>query len=485
MGPARAGWIAAAAACALLAAATWFLARETAPPSVAVLPFADMSPRGDQEYLSDGIAVEILQSLSSIEKLRVVGRASSFAFRGQDVPDSEIARRLGVTALLVGSVRRDGNRVRVSARLVGGADGVVLWAEAYERDLRELFEVQDDIAADVAAALQVTLLPAGAPPRTSVPEAYVHFLEAEQITAHVASMEDWARAESAYEKVIALDPGYAPAWARVATIWGIWRAKVENRDVERRAARRRGLDAADRAIALAPDFGRGYAQRAFLRLCNHDLAGARADVTRALRLNPSDDLVVYRSGNVLQAQGRQAEAVRAVRRAVGLNPLSSFRWQQLALTCLGAGDRACAREAAQRALEISPNQTSAEEHLAILDLLEDRADRVARWAAARPDEHDRLLYTALAEHSLDHPVESDRAARAYEATYGDSAPYVVGRILAWRGRQDEALDWLERSRLEGRDLDVLPFVASDPLLLGLHRSPRWKPFLRSLNLDAY
>jgi TolB-like protein/tetratricopeptide (TPR) repeat protein len=478
-------WISAVAA--ILVAGGAACLRWSEPPepvSVAVLPFADLSSQGDQEYLSDGIAVEILQSLSTIDRLRVIGRVSSFTFKGQDLAPTEIARQLGVTALLLGSVRRDGDRIRVSARLVRGADGVALWGETYEREIRDVFAIQDDVAQDVAAALRVKLLPSRALPRTEVPEAYLAFLLAEQATSQVHSMEDWARAERAYEKVIAIDPRFAPAWARVSTIWGIWRAKVEAREEDRRAARLRGLEAADQAIALAPDFGRGYAQRAFLRLCNQDVTGAQADANQALRLHPSDDLVVYRSANVLQVLGRHVEAVRAARRAVNLNPLSSFRWQQLALVCLGAGDHACVRKAAERALEISPTQAAAEEHLAVVNLLEGRAAEVARWAAARPDEYDRLIYTALAEHALGHPAESERAARAFEAGYGASSPWVMARIQAWRGRGDEAFDWLERSRVQGTALDVLPFLASDPLFQALHADPRWRPFLRKLNIGA-
>ena len=464
-------------------AAAMLLRREPPPPpSVAVLPFADLSPGRDQGYLADGVAIEILNGLSSVDRLRVIGRTSTFLFRGSTLEPTQIARQLGVTTVLLGSVRREGSRVRVSARLVNGADGTALWAETYEKEIRDLFAIQDDIARDVASALRVKLLPAAIEPRTELPEAYLAFLAAEETTRQVSSMEDWGRAREGYEKVIALDPTYAPAWARVATIWGVWQAKLEPREEDRQAARRRGLEAADRAIALAPGFGRAYAQRGFLRLCNQDVAGAQADVTRALELNPSDDLVVYRTANVFQVTGRHADAVRAARRAVDLNPLSSSRWQQLALVCLAAGDHPCARKAAERALEISPSQTQAEEHLAIVNLLDGRAAEVARWAAARPDDYDRLQYTAFAEHALGHGAASETATRAFEAAYGKAAPFTMARIEAWRGRSDAAFEWLERARAGGTALDALPFLASDPLFLRLHTDARWMPFLRLLGI---
>jgi TolB-like protein len=468
----------------LAAAAVAVLARREPPPppSVAVLPFADLSAGQDQGYLAEGIAVEVLNGLSSVEKLRVIGRASTFSFRGSALEPTEIARQLGATAVLLGSVRREGSRIRVTARLVNGADGTALWAETFERQIQDLFAIQDDIAKDVATALRVKLLPSGAEPRTGIPEAYLAFLAAEQVTRQVSSMEDWGRAREAYEKVIALDPGYAPAWARIATIWGIWQAKMEPGVEDRLAARRRGLDAADRAIALAPDFGRGYAQRGFLRLCNQDMAGAQSDVTRALQLNPSDDLVVYRTANVFQAMGMHADAVRAARRAVDLNPLSSSRWQQLALVCLAADDRGCARKAAERALEISPSQTQAEEHIAIVNLLDGRAAEAARWAAARPDDYDRLQYTAFAEHALGHGAASEAATRAFEAAFGESDPFTMARLEAWRGRSDAAFEWLERAYAGGSALDALPFLASDPLFLRIHTDPRWVPFLRLLGV---
>jgi len=216
----RLALLAGGAALVLVAAAAMVWGRREArpvqPPSVAVLPFVDLSPGHDQEYFSDGLSEEILNALARTEWLRVPGRTSSFSFKGKADDLRTIAGRLDVEAVLEGSVRKDGNRIRVTAQLVKAADGYHLWSQTFDREAAGIFAVQDEIAAAVVTALQVKLLsgqqPTTQPFRTSDPEVYNQYLLGRQYE-RLFNVPDYRRAVAAYERALALDPGYAPAWA--------------------------------------------------------------------------------------------------------------------------------------------------------------------------------------------------------------------------------------------------------------------------------
>ena len=217
-------------------------------PSIAVLPFADLSPQGDQAYFSDGLAEEILNALAQLEGLRVVGRTSSFSFKGKDVDAATIAAKLNVSTLLEGSVRKAGNRVRINAQLVGAADGYRIWSQTFDRELTDVFAVQDEIARAVVAALRPKLA-SGAQPstrgyRTASPEVYDLYLRGRQLGRRI-SPEGWKEAMATLERALDLDPGYAPAWAELAraTFWygnSLPRAPTTTHTSARRCARRTG-----------------------------------------------------------------------------------------------------------------------------------------------------------------------------------------------------------------------------------------------------
>ena len=233
--PAAAGrrWrlLAAGGAAALALAAAVWLGRQAKQPraggraavaqaSVAVLPFVDMSPGKDQEYFSDGLTEELLNALAQIPELRVAARTSAFAFKGKEVSATEIGRQLNVSTLLEGSVRKAEDQVRITAQLIKVDDGFHLWSESYDRQLDDIFAVQEDIARAVAGALQVTLLPgdgaAGPSPEGVAPEAYTAYLEGRYFADRLGE-EDLRRAVERFERAIALAPSYAPAWAGLAT----------------------------------------------------------------------------------------------------------------------------------------------------------------------------------------------------------------------------------------------------------------------------
>ena len=225
--------------------------------SVAVLPFADMSENHDQEYFSDGLSEELIELLTQVPNLQVPARTSSFYFKGKSVTIPEIASTLHVSHILEGSVRKSGNTVRVTAQLVRADNGYYLWSETYDRDIQDIFKVQDEIAAAVVTALRGKLAPSPkvSARRTSNAEAYNQLLLGRQFFNR-SNADGLGRAVAAYRQAIALDPGYAAAYAGLADAednLADWTGDT--------AGFKRAEAAADKAIALAPDEADGYSAR--------------------------------------------------------------------------------------------------------------------------------------------------------------------------------------------------------------------------------
>jgi TolB-like protein len=453
---------------------------ERAVGSIAVLPFVDMSPGKDQDYFSEGIAEEILNALAQVEGLQVTARTSSFSFKGKNEDLRDIGQKLGVGAVLEGSVRKAGNRVRITAQLIKVFDGFHLWSQTYDRDLTDIFAVQDEIAKAVVAALRVKLLPAGPRPQsTKNTDAYVQYLLGRQFYAR-GSADGFRRAADAFEKALALDPGYAPAWAGLAqasfymAAWGGGTSLAKLRE--------RALMAAEKAVALAPDLADAYAARGLVRSAlNWDWTGGLADLERAVALNPSD-AITLRSlvTSALLPVGRVPEAIAAARKATELDPLDAGSWAFLGLSLSDAGQLADAKGALRRALEISPDHEMAGFILGLTDLLDGQPAAALERFDKLSSEWMRLTGAALAQHDLGRPAESQHALDQLIARHSEDSPDQVTEVYAWRGERDRAFTWLERAWAE-RDTG-LRYIKTDPLLRSLRRDPRYAAMLKKMNL---
>ena len=290
-------------------------------PSIAVLPFADMSPGKDQEYFSDGIAEEILNALAQVEGLRVIGRTSSFSFKGKTEDLRTIGEKLGVAHVLEGSVRKEGNRLRITAQLIAAVDGSHVWSRAFEREQAGVFAMQDEIAKAVVEALKIKLLvgkrTATAEKQTTNPEAYAQFLLGNQLWLRTASKD---AAIEAYKKALALDPNYAPAWALLAILtYG----RTDDGDQTPQAlaeGREAALMAAEKAVALAPELPEAYEARGLVRWAFFwDWSGSKADFERAVSLAPSRADAQRRVGQWSLSMGQSKEAIAGLRRATELD----------------------------------------------------------------------------------------------------------------------------------------------------------------------
>ncbi len=455
-------------------------------PSVAVLPFADLSPGKDQEYFADGVAEEILSALSHVEGLRVVGRTSSFSFKGKSVQIQEIGRQLNVRAVLEGSVRREGDRVRVTAQVVNVADGYHVWSASYSRQITGIFEVQDDIAQAVVEALKVKLVPGKGPGggegRATNPDSYSYYLMGLHHERQ-GTLEGIRRARTALEKALALDPGNAPAQAALAiAIFNVWAWGGTSTAAEVEDVRRQSLAAAERAVALAPSLADGYAARGFLRGAYFDWAGSRADLDRALALRPSDSHALNYLGEWMSVFGRVTESIALTRRALELDPLWERPLSRLCHLYLASGELSLARSAIDHWLEINPDNAAARSMQVLLHLLEGNPEAALSAAQRFTRPRARLWGIALAENDLGHAAESNQALEELTSKFTGAYPHQIAQVYAWRGDADHAFEWLERAWRE-RDSNI-GRIKFDPLLRKIRGDPRYPTLLKKMNLPV-
>jgi TolB-like protein len=457
-----------------------------AVPAVAVMAFSDLSSAKDQGHFADGLAEEILNALVQVDGLRVTGRTSSFSFKGKNASLGEIGRELKVDAVLDGSVRQSGTRLRITAQLVGVKEGYQLWSQTFDREVTDVFAVQDEIASAVAQALQVKLVPgravAAVVRRTAVPEAYEQYLLGRQFYHQRGTQDGYRRAVTSFEKSVAADPGYAPSWAGLAvSLAGL--ADLAETSEQVAEYKRRAIEAADRAVATGPDLPDGYWARGFVRAgILWDWPGVRSDFERSLAINPRQPETLRRYGTwYLGAIGRVGDGVAAMRKATELDPLYAYAWTDLALLHLKNGQSEAAGQAISRALEIAPENVFALRHLVVKNLVDGKPQAALDAAKRMSITPWRLMSEALALHDLRRDAESLQALQELERTEGHGWAFQIGEIHAYRGEADLAFLWLDRA-LEQRDSGLALEVKGDPLLRNVRGDPRYATLLSRMNL---
>jgi TolB-like protein/Tfp pilus assembly protein PilF len=464
-----------AVAIALPAAATSASAL-TPDQSIAVLPFVNMSSDPEQEYFSDGLSEELIDQLTKVADLRVPGRTSSFYFKGKSEDVATIALKLRVAHLLEGSVRKSGHAVRITAQLIQADSGYDMWSQTYDRDLNDIFKVQDEIAGAVVAALKAKLLPAQqlqSGHHTESSEAYDQYLLGRQ-SFNRSNRDGYRLAVSAYRKAIALDANFAPAYAGLAES----EAALADTETGERAALQRAREAADRAIALAPDAPDGYAVRASLReLYFWDWNGARADIEKAIALEPGEATFQVTYSQLLRSLGLMPEAIVAAKRATATDPLSDEAWGNLGYALMHDRQFAAARQAQNRALQINPGSIWPGYRLAQIELLDGHPERALEFAqtSSRPE-----IVTAMAAYTLGRAADSQRALDELISRFAQTLAYQIAEVYAWRGETDHAFAWLDRSYAQ-HDAG-LATVKIDLFLGKVRADPRYAALLKTMGL---
>jgi TolB-like protein len=459
-------------------------------PSVAVLPFANLSADSDDDYFSDGLAEALIGALGRIEALRVAARTSSFALGGRGLDVRAIGDTLGVAAVLEGSVRRDGERLRVSARLADTETGYQIWSEEYDRDLSDIFAVQDEIARSIAGALEVKLA-AGQPEARRAPtlEAYDLYLRGVFVRNKLTS-DGLSRAVQLFDRAIQIDSSYALAYAGKVTALGplVWYRHLpyEQGIPAMRAAARKALEL-DEALGEA-HVAQGIVHFYFDR----DWEATEREYRRAIALNPSDQHAHHMYANFLVAMGRLDEGIAARGRALQLDPLSHRSAMLLGrdLSVAGRFEEAIAQY--RRAMEVDSTSplalgTGQEGSFGLADIYawqgrhaEAFAEymRLARLEGIRGEEIERF-HAAYAEAGLPGYWRQRLEYELREAG-GKAEALRIASLLARVGDAEQTVRWIERAFDE--HAMALPFLGVLPVYDGVRSHPRFKALVDRLGL---
>jgi TolB-like protein/DNA-binding winged helix-turn-helix (wHTH) protein/Tfp pilus assembly protein PilF len=487
----QAALIGTVAAMALLAAgvASWrpraAESQATAPPfappqhSIAVLAFSNLSGDPTQEYFSDGLSEELIDSLSRVNDLHVAARLSAFSFKNKFPTIDEVARKLNVGHILEGSVRRDGKRLRVTAELVDGLTGYELWSHTYDRALNDVFEVQDELAQAVAAALKVKLtggdigkLTLGG---THNPEALDAYLRAmATLGSPDESTETGQRMMAAFDDAVQLDPNFAGAQAhRAIAFWHI-ASVTEHPDIDTiRHLKEEALRGAQRAVAQAPDLAEAHLALG-LALDNTlpDFAHQEAEFVRARALSPGSSEVARYYGRFEVLAGHTEAGVQAAEEAVALDPLTAKTYYSLAWTNYLAGRWQAALKALDHAQQLGVAQTV---YIAALrgQIALMQGDPVtARAVCSGKVSWEIDVCLALANHRLGRLDEASADMARLRQTLGNTGAYNYAQVFAQWGQADEALHWLDIAF--GLHDTGLILLKSDPLLSPLRQLPKFR-----------
>jgi TolB-like protein/Flp pilus assembly protein TadD len=449
--------------------------------SIAVLPFINLSGDKEQEYFSDGLTEELLNSLCRINELQVAGRTSSFYFKGEHADLATIAHKLNVATVLEGSVRRSEHTVRVSARLTNAETGFHLWSETYDRDLGEVLKLQSEIANAVASALKITLLGDAAAKielgGTRNPAAFDAYLRAAKTINYFHDERDVRAAIAAYTEAIRLDPNYALAFAGRSLALSLPRySLVSGYDREKNFAAAHAD--AQKAVDLAPAMAEGHVALAGFFESTLDFVQAIAEYERALTLGPGNARVLQVSGPFFAYMGRTDAGIAAARRAVVLDPLSPHCHFSLGWALFFSRRYEEALAASGQLVSLDPDSPRGYALRGAAYFLLGSTGRARETCALRPAHWVNQVCLALAEDRLGRHADAETALASLRAKQGDGAAYWYAVIYAQWAKTDEALNWLETAlRLRNPGLE---FLKTDPLLDPLRKEPRFQAIEREL-----
>ena len=462
--------------------------------SVAVLPFVDMSEKHDQEYFSDGMAEEVIDLLVKIPGLRVPARSSSFYFKGKLAKVQDIASELGVANVLEGTVRKRGDHLRVTAQLVQATTGYSLWSQTYDRQMRDVFKTQDEIAAAVVKALKVSLLepPADLVRPTRNDEAYELYLQARAL-ASTGATPNMAKAYADLKRAVSLDPGFALAWAGIAqlvsddgwdltSVYGATHAPLQLDGWLSiwAAAQAEARDASSRAVELAPNSAEAhFAKATVLSRLDWDWSAAEIELARARTLAPDDTRIMLAAAQQAIQLGRIPEGIELAKHAELLDPLGKAR-KLIGMASAAAGDLATAESSARRFVELYPTEEDAYFNLGSILLQRGDAQSALDVYRRSPSTTPYLMIgPPLALDALGRKAEAEQAMAAAEARFGVDMAYQIAYFYARRGDSALSLKWLERARQQHDG--GLARAKIDPMLSSLHGTAGFEDLLRKLH----
>jgi TolB-like protein/Flp pilus assembly protein TadD len=439
--------------------------------SVAVLAFANLSDDKGNEYFSDGISEELLNVLAKVPGLKVSARTSAFYFKGKEVPVPEIAKQLGVAYVVEGSVRKQGDKVRITAQLIKAADGFHVWSDTFTRDLKDIFAVQDEIAGLIARQLQLKL-GEGVARGTVDPALYELLLQARALTLR-ESNDDWRQAIALYRRALEREPRLALAWAEMGRTY-VQLGRFSGMPIA--DAMREARTAAQRALELEPDQATGLLALGWVqRTADWDWRGARRSFQRALELEPGNVSTMGDVAVFFFNTGRVIEALALARQAVERDPLNARAQASLGFILNVNGDWAEALAPLTKAVTLAPFIEEVRSHQARALAALGRLDEALIAAEQEPNEAYRLVARAFTPSR-----GADQALAEFIAKYGQEMPGYVAYIHGIRGAADPAFSWFDRAMVR-RDASVA-WVKTNASMRSLHADPRWPALLRKVGL---
>jgi tetratricopeptide (TPR) repeat protein len=429
------------------------------------------------------LAEELLNHLAKTPGLRVAARTSSFQFRDKSADLRDIGRKLDVATILEGSVRKEGKRVRISAELVKAADGFQLWSGTYDRDLNDVFAVQDDIARAITGELRLRLLKghgSDVPQRGISSDAYNAYLQGRYFYER-RTHDDLNQAYNYFQQAVKLDPSYARAWSALAWVLIARAENAEGSGFEE--GYREARLAAEKALQVDP--GLAEAQAAIGRIkrsYDWDWAGADAAFQKALALEPQNSVVLLGASSLQASLGKFDEAVALNRRAVDIDPLSVVAHVSLGMHAYYAGHEELAIDAYQKALAITPDGPEAHYLLGLVYLARSQPQQALAEFEKNPQNGQRIVGEALAYNALGKKTEADAALQQLITQYREQAAYQIAEVYAFRGEADRAFQWLEIARAH-KDAG-LAAIKGDPLLKNVYSDSRYSAFLQKMGLPG-
>jgi TolB-like protein/Flp pilus assembly protein TadD len=450
--------------------------------SIAVLPLLNESGDPGDEYFSDGLSEELIAALAQIRELKVIGRSSSFRFKDRKEESKTIGEKLGVSTLLEGTVRKQGNKVRIVAELINAADGIELWTHTFDRELKDIFAVQEEIAAAVASSLKVTLLGSdersSTKPATKNTEAHNAYLLGHYYFQR-RNLEDYRKAVGQFDEAIRLDPDYALAYAERSEAW----TQIGDLSGQGKTVWPKAREDAEKAVAIAPTLAEAHAALGWVRFFTEwKFAEGLSELKRAKELSPANPTANDLLARVIVYLGKPDEAERQARQAVELDPLAFPAQNNLARDLWFEGKLDEADAVARKAAELHPSAASAHRWQVLVAAKRGDGETALREAQLEADEGYRRFELAIAQHVRGDRQAADAALADLIANGRDQLAYQIAQIYAVRGEKDKAFEWLQIS-FGTHDTGMLGLLI-DPLLRDLRDDPRYKNLLAKLGLPA-
>jgi len=452
-----------------------------AEKSIAVLPLLNEGGGPDDEYFSDGLSEELIAALAQVKGLKVIGRSSSFRFKGQKEDSRSVGEKLGVSTLLEGTVRKNGGRVRIVAELVNATDGSELWSQTFDRELKDIFAVQAEIAKAVATSLELTLL--------GTEDDSAKNVATESVEAHNAylqghfyfqrrNLQGYLEAVSFFDEAIRLDPGYALAYAERSQAW-TWVGDLSSE--RQKDAWTKATGDAERAVAIQPKLAEAHAALGWARFfAEWRFKDGLAELRRAQQLAPWNPTANDLLAPVVVYLGQFEEAEKLAGQAIERDPLAYQARQSLARLLFVQGKLNDAEAAAQKAVELQPTAAGCRRWQVFVAIQRGDGEAALREAELEPNDRYRHFELALAHYARGDRPAADESLAELIARDRNVMAYQIAEVYAWRGETDKAFEWLQIS-LDNHDTGTLSLLI-DPLMRKLQRDPRYNSLVAKVGL---